>query len=97
MSPKTEPTLGQLASKIYEHLRRIERNPALNSEDPTYKVTPYFSVGAQRSGSRVRVTYVSYQGSHTLTREEAVGYLAWLDGGNVGTHFTWQRTLRSPS
>lgn len=91
------PTLTEIAERIDVHLRRLEADPEINKRRRYDKekrewvehpdgFSTYYYAGAHRSGPRVRVSYVSYQGSRTLTRNAAIEYLAWLDAGNVGTH-----------
>jgi hypothetical protein len=101
MSVKS-PTLTEIASRISAHLQRFERDAVINAErfysDQHGKRVPmgraYYSAGASRAGSRVRVRYIAYQGGRTLTRSEAERYLAWLDAGNIGRHY---EALREPS
>lgn len=77
--PSSEPrTPTELAAGILAHLQRWEAEGT-----PGVKV---FEPGAWQGGSRVGVRYLGYQGSSTLTRDEAGRYLDWLDAGNVGTH-----------
>lgn len=93
--------LTEIAERIDAHLRRMERDPAINIRRDYNKSTwrwevsesgiaTYYGANARRSGSRVRVVYVSYQGASTLKRDEAAAYLAWLDAGNNGTHYEQQ-------
>lgn len=90
-------TLTEIAGQISEHLARFEADPKIN---PSVKfdrekskwvkaeggLRHYSGANARRGGSRVMITYVSYQGSDGLTRAEALRYLEWLDAGNVGKH-----------
>jgi hypothetical protein len=39
------------------------------------------------AGNRVRVWYLSYNFPHSLTKSQAIRYLASLDNGFVGQHF----------
>ncbi len=95
--------LTEIAERIHVHLKRIEGNPGLNPSrqydkalrqwlDVPGGIKQYYHAYAARAGSRVRVCYVAYQGSHNLTRKEALEYLEWLDSGRVGTHFEIKRT-----
>jgi hypothetical protein len=83
------PKLDDLAQRIREHLERLEADKEWNRwTDPTGTPRPrLWRSGACRSGSRVSVAYISYQGSCTMTRDEAVRYLAALDAGFRGRHF----------
>ncbi len=91
MSTKTTPTLTDIAARISAHLTRFERDPKINPLDKQYGTYQYRSAGAYRAGRYVNVRYVSYQGDTTLTREVAMRYLAWLDAGNVGSHFKMEQ------
>jgi hypothetical protein len=82
-----ESPLKEIASRILSHLKRFEKDPIINKADPQYKTRPYFWSNVSVRGRRIMVTYVSYQGSSSLTRQEAADYLAWLDAGNVGCHY----------
>lgn len=82
-------TLTETAQRILVHLRRFERDPAINcyaAERNMGTLRPYYQPNAHRAGSRVRVCYVCYQGGATLSRDEAERYLAKLDAGFVGRH-----------
>jgi hypothetical protein len=80
-----EPTLTEIANRIFEHLRRFEADPKINRVEEG--MHPYFRAGSRRIGSRVVVNYISYQGHHGLTRADAERYLAKLDAGFVGRHW----------
>jgi hypothetical protein len=84
--------LAELAGRIRSHLVRFEHDYTVNvSRDGKRKL--FWSAGASSSGNRVFCTYVAYQGASSLTRDEAVRYLAKLDEGFVGRHF---EALREP-
>jgi len=91
-------SLTEIAERIDRHLSRMERSAqkvnghsmAVNP-DGTVTNLRLFSANATRMGNRVGVTYVSYQGRSSLTRDEALSYLAGLDGGYVGRHYEWLR------
>ena len=80
--------LGDIANKIDLYLSRFEQDPAINTVDPKSHCLIYFQARCFVSGSKVRVYYINYQGSLTLTKAEAKAYLRWLDEGNVGKHWT---------
>jgi hypothetical protein len=84
-------TLTEIAKRIDRHLSRFERTPALNPPDPTYGTQLYCAAGAYRGGRYVMVQYDAYQGQTALLRNRAEAYLAWLDAGNVGTHWKMQQ------
>ena len=78
--------LKDIASRIDSHLKRFEHTPSLNPLDRKYGTRPYFWANSYAAGRFVYVTYISYQGTDHLTKDEATRYLAWLDAGNVGRH-----------
>jgi hypothetical protein len=92
-------TLTDIALRINEHLQRFAADPAIAQRECTdrkgnsYTYSIYWNTHAWRGGSRVMVKYVSYQGTSSLTREQAIKYLKWLDDGNVGRHFEVERGL----
>ena len=94
------PMLKELAQRIREHLARFERDPKINAhkrfDKAKAKWVPctaaeghgqYYMAGACVTGRYVAVSYVSFQGTTHLTREDAERYLAKLDAGKVGRHF----------
>ncbi len=83
--------LADIARLIGAHLTRFECDPEINRRDPKYKTVDYFMVSACARGSRVFLRYISYQGEISLTKQEALDYLAWLDAGNVGRHWAQKR------
>lgn len=87
MNPKVK--FQEIAARINVHLKRFESDPAINQGEGGQ---PYFNASAGYFGGRyMYVIYVSYQGRSTLSRADALAYLAWLDAGNVGKHFKQQR------
>lgn len=89
--------LTATAGAIRQHLKRIEDDDELNPLPVEGGGRRFWHTDAHRSGSYVRVQYISYEGSMTINRETAERYLKWLEAGNVGSHFTMQRDLaRSP-
>ena len=77
--------LDEIARRIDSHLRRFADDPAIARPDG--RVTKYWFPNARHAGARVMIKYISYQFEHSLTKQEAWRYLAWLDAGNVGRHF----------
>jgi hypothetical protein len=73
------PKLGEIASRISVHLKRIEAKQSAPGK-------PFYMALAWSAGSRIGVRYVSYQYSWKLTKAEAMKYLEWLDSGNDGKH-----------
>jgi hypothetical protein len=86
-SCKKEPKLDEIAERILKHLRRFEADPKINKMHPEWRTSHYYMVNCFRSGARIGVKYIAYQGVLKLTREEAVEYLRLLDEGKIGTHF----------
>ena len=86
--------LSEIARRIDAHLKRFERDPRINQPIRVGDMTlrTYYLAGSGFAGRYVYVVYVSYQGSTHLDRAQAESYLAWLDAGNVGTH--WDSRLK---
>ena len=82
-----QTALKDIAAAIQRHLTRWEKDPVINAPD-SHKMRPYFWARAYASGNRVFVKTISYQASDSLTRQQALDYLAWIDAGNVGAR--WQ-------
>ena len=78
--------LRDVAAAISAHLKRFEKDPEINKPREIGKLHPYYNAYAWDAGRWVAIKYVSFQGYHNLTKDEAVRYLAWLDAGNVGKH-----------
>lgn len=83
--------LEEIASRINAHLRRLERDPEWNKPSPVYKTRNLYHSGAMRAGSYVQVWYVSYQGTFSWRKAEALAYLEWLDKGNKGLHWEMRK------
>jgi hypothetical protein len=80
----TEPKLREIAERIAAHLQRIElAHPRRGKSDCLY-----YSANAWPAGARLGVRYVTYQNTSNLTKRDALEYLAWLDAGNEGRHYT---------
>lgn len=81
--------LKEIADRIDAHLKRFEKDPAINKLIATrkMKLRTYWLPSAVVAGNRVFVRYVSYQGQTSLTKAEAERYLIWLDEGNTGPHW----------
>jgi hypothetical protein len=87
--------LGEIAERIYAHLKRFETDPKINkvSKGPM-RLHDYFCAVAVAAGSRIGVKYVGYHQYSFLTKKQAAAYLAWLDAGHVGFH--WQAPQAKP-
>lgn len=84
------PKLADIAKRIDAHLKRFEADPVINlkyTEGHRKGLHPYYLAMACPSGNRVWISYVNFQGGTGLTKTEALDYLAWLDAGNVGSHW----------
>jgi|694.fasta_scaffold00460_36 hypothetical protein len=79
--------LQEIADKIKDHLKRFESDKTINAAKDGRSISPYYNAWATRSGRYVRVTYVSFQGSSSLSKAEAEAYLEWLNAGNIGKHY----------
>lgn len=89
----TEPTLTEIAKRITWHLCCFEADHDINESGPYGR--RYYMPRARRSGARIRIAYKSFQQPGSpLTRDEATAYLAWLETGNVGTHFNFQNDAK---
>lgn len=84
--------LDEIAAKIAAHLKRWEKDPEINKRKES-GLTPYYHPWAMRAGSKVGITYVSFQGQSYLSKAEAAAYLAWIEAGNVGTHYERERAV----
>lgn len=78
--------IAEIGERINVHLKRMEVNHAINVEIHGGS-RRYYHPNATGNGRYVSVRYVTYQGSHTLVKDQAIAYLAWLDAGNSGTAF----------
>jgi hypothetical protein len=80
----------EIAARLDQHLKRMEADPAINvlimPGKESYRL--FWNAGAIALGRYVGVTYIRYQGHRSLTRDQAAAYLAWLDAGNNGRHYT---------
>jgi len=95
MSKVKTPTLTEIAAGINKHLVRFEADPKINTRyGGPQGTSAYYYARAWRTGNRVAVSYVTYQGTRKITRAEALAYLDWLNAGNVGKHYDQQRQER---
>lgn len=82
-----EMKLKEIAAEIQVHLKHFENTRQINKVDTVYKTSLYYNASARKAGNFIKVCYVSYQGTSTLNKKDAMKYLEWLDAGNVGTHY----------
>ncbi len=92
-----DPTIDEIGDRIHAHLDRFEKDPKINvvrggPGKPGEGTLNFYHVNAWGAGRYVGVRYVSYQGGSMLKKDEAAAYLAWLDAGNIGTHYDQQRS-----
>jgi len=88
-------TCKEIAAAINAHLKRFEADRAgINADKPGTGLRPYFWANAH-GDKRVWVTYITYQGSTSLTKAQAIRYLEMLDAGFVGRHFEAFRQPRA--
>ncbi len=79
--------LERIAEKIHEHLKRMEADKEINQRSDGHVV--YYHANSWASGNRVFVKSICYQHGKSLKKEEALGYLEWLDAGNNGTVYRY--------
>lgn len=78
--------LQEIAMSIQDYLQKFEADRNINAPSPVYKTRPYYCSRSWSGGNRVFVRFISYQGQVSLTKQEALDYLAWLDAGNIGKY-----------
>ena len=82
-------TLKEIAGQITVYLKKFEADPAINTVyGKAMSTHKYWHAFASSSGRYVYVQYIGYQGNSHLTKEQALKYLAWLQAGGVGKHYT---------
>lgn len=79
--------LKEIAERIHKHLKNFENDSVINKPYNSGGFRPYFMVNTHAGGKYVYVTYISYQGSSALNKNEAMLYLEKLDNGFIGRHF----------
>jgi hypothetical protein len=77
----------EIATRLYEHLKKLENDKEYNVRKKEGGLTPLFQVNVWATNRAIHVVYVSFQGDSLLTDEEAIAYLNWLDAGNKGKHW----------
>lgn len=87
--------LKEIAERIHAHLKRIEADKVLNVS-PGQNRQLLFHAGAIASGRYVLCMYISFEGRSSLTKDEALRYLAKLDAGYVGRHYEALREEPAP-
>jgi len=83
--------MQEIADGIKAHLKRFADDPVLCKHQASGRAAFWNTNAVYPGGVKVRVMYISYQGSTTLSKEQAAAYLDWLNAGNVGTHYAAQR------
>lgn len=90
------PPLKEIAARIRKQLHAAENDKEWNqytwtdSQGRAHTQSHLYHSGAAQVGSKVRVTYVTYQGGTFLDPATALAYAEWLEAGNRGRHFTFQ-------
>jgi hypothetical protein len=77
----------ELAARIDAHLRRFEADPAINTKTRG-GTSRFYRAGSSAHGGWVSITYVTYQGPTLIRKNDAERYLAKLDAGFVGQHYS---------
>jgi hypothetical protein len=81
--------LKETAAKLDAYLKAFERDPLVNTPLPgRLDLHSYYHASACQSGRYVCIRYITYQHPTNLTKAEAEQYLAWLDAGNKGKHYS---------
>lgn len=80
--------LSEIAARIDQHLKRFEASREINKSVRRNRVDtrPYHNACAYSIGRYVFVRYISHEGANSLSKDEALVYLAWLDAGGIGKH-----------
>lgn len=87
--------LDEIAQRISVHLRRFEVDDKINARHSKYKTTPYYKASAFKYGRYVKIRYILYQSGSSISKDDAIKYLEWLDAGGVGKHFSMDNTAES--
>ena len=95
----TQRSLKDIGEAISAHLKRFEADKVINAPRVSHRgMTPFYNAGTCVTGGWLAIVYISYQGRcRSMRRPAAEAYLAWLDAGNVGTHFKQQRQAEKAS
>jgi len=93
--PVKRPKLSEIAARIERHLKRMENDTSVNTRTRPNAIQRYWNSRAYAAGARVFVCYVSFQGYSSLTKEQALEYLEWLEAGNSGMHWEAARCSNS--
>lgn len=73
--------LQDIAKEIQRILRHFERYP-----DKWGSGSRLQSPSCSASGSKVMVRYINTQSTYSLSKEQALIYMRWLQTGKAGTH-----------
>jgi len=87
--------LADIAARINAHLKRLEADKEWNALPKGFVTSKLWCASACYSGNRVFITYVSYQGSSSLKKADAIKYLTALEGGYKGKHWHVPRELET--
>lgn len=86
--------LTEVASRIYAKLKLFAADPILSKRPNGH--ARFWTPNAYNSGRYVCVVYISYQGATSLVKADAIAYMEWLEAGNVGTHYEFEREKVKP-
>jgi hypothetical protein len=82
---KKPSKLDEIALRIAVCLKRLEVDKEWNVRPDGRK--KFYMSGACRAGAKVAISYINYQPSSYLSREDAMRYMAALEGGFRGQHW----------
>ena len=85
-----EPTLTEIAARIDAHLKRFEADPVIDIM-ASDGLPLFYHAAAVQVGGFVSLTYRLYQNGARIRRDRALAYLEWLDAGNIGKHYDFER------
>jgi hypothetical protein len=83
--------LKEIAARIRDHLDRLEQDEGANhvmwtprGKTEPEKLSLIWRPSVWVGGAYICLRFISYQPHQTLTRDAALKYLAYLDGGGKG-------------
>jgi hypothetical protein len=83
--------LNEIAAEIGKYLTDFEKNhnPIING------FRRYYHANVHSTGKCVAIQYVGYQLCSNLSKDTALAYLEWLQAGNIGKHYDFEKTLEA--
>jgi hypothetical protein len=80
-------TCREIAARIDAHLKRFEADPKINTLRDEIAAT-YCDSSVDGNNRNVRIRYRNTSSRmYSISKSQALAYLAWLDAGNVGKHW----------